>query len=344
MHNLLDKEIDLLRHNARSVVRELGLLNDAYFEIGVTLAERHLLIELTSCSCPTMGEIAERLLLDKSTASRLIAKAVKKGYIKCTSNTNDKRKRFIHLTELGKETLAAFEPIAFNQTKEALQTLTPEEIERVYQGVALYAKGLRTSRLKNASVRSEENDDKSDTKIIHLNRLLEIDKQLDQLGFNLKPFRQEDENALYKIFQEVVDSGTQFPYECSSVQEFHRQFLNPKSHVYVCYSSSQELLGGFYIRANFPGRSGHIANAAYMIKGQYRGQGIGTLLINASLELAKNLGFQAMQFNMVLSQNVRAIRLYQKLGFNIIGTIPQAVRNPDGSYQDGYVMHRKLDT
>ena len=60
-------------------MRELGLLNDAYFDIGVTLAERHLLIELNRSPPPTMGEIAERLLLDKSTVSRLISKAVKKG-------------------------------------------------------------------------------------------------------------------------------------------------------------------------------------------------------------------------------------------------------------------------
>ena len=119
MENILSEEVNLLRHNARSVVRELGLLNDAYFEIGVTLAERHLLIELTNCTYPTMGEIAERLLLDKSTVSRLIAKAVKKGYIECSSDEKDKRKRFLHLTELGRKTLHTFEPIAFNQTKEA---------------------------------------------------------------------------------------------------------------------------------------------------------------------------------------------------------------------------------
>lgn len=172
--------------------------------------------------------------------------------------------------------------------------------------------------------------------------LLEIYEKLNQLGYILKPFSPEDEKCLYEIFREVVDSGSQFPYECNSLQEFHRQFLNPQSRVYVCHSSANEVIGGFYIRSNFPGRSNHIANAAYMIRATYRGQGIGSLLIKASLHLAKELGFQAMQFNMVLSQNSTAIRIYQKLGFNIIGTISEAVRNPDGSYQDGYVMYRKL--
>lgn len=143
------EEIELLRRNARSMVRELGLLNDAYFEIGVTLAERHLLIELNSYLYPTVGEIAERLLLDKSTASRLISKAVQKGYVEYSFDENDKRKRYLQLTVKGREILDAFEPIAFNQTKDALLTLTEDEIDKVYQGIALYARGLKNSRLRS---------------------------------------------------------------------------------------------------------------------------------------------------------------------------------------------------
>lgn len=151
MNHLSKVKINLLRQQARSVVRELGLLNDAYFDIDVTLAERHFLIELSSSAYPTVGDIAERLLLDKSTASRLIAKTVKKGYVTYSTDKEDKRKRFLALTKKGNEILHAFEPIAFNQTKEALLTLTPEEVQIVYQGIALYAKGLRNSRLRRSS-------------------------------------------------------------------------------------------------------------------------------------------------------------------------------------------------
>lgn len=342
MENLSNEKVDLLRHNARSVVRELGLLNDAYFEIGVTLAERHLLIELTSCSCPTMGEIAERLLLDKSTASRLIAKAIKKGYLKISLDEKDKRKRFLHLTHLGKKTLNAFEPIAFNQTKQALLTLLPEEVELVHQGISLYAKGLRASRLQNSAFAVKDDQITGGIRPISV-ELKMLHTQLSQKGLLLVPFTQEDEDSLHGIFQEVVDSGVEFPYESSSIQEFHRQFFAPKSEVYVCRSLKGEVIGGFYIRPNFSGRCSHIANAAYMIKSSYRGQGIGTLLINASLEIAKNSGFQAMQFNMVLSRNLNALKLYKKLGFNVVGTIPRAIRDPDGSYQEGYILHRELN-
>jgi DNA-binding MarR family transcriptional regulator/L-amino acid N-acyltransferase YncA len=338
MKGLSCEEINQLRHDARSVVRELGLLNDAYFEIGVTLAERHLLIELAICQAPTMKEIAERLLIDKSTVSRLISKAVRKGYITCLPGDRDRRKKFLSLTELGKSVLHAFEPIAFTQTKEALLTLSTEEIQVVYQGVSLYAEGLKRARMRN-----KNKDLEPQMRHVKRESLPEIFEQIHQAGYVLGPFDQKDEQGLYEIFQEVVNSGSQFPYESSSIEEFQQQFFHQNGHVYVCRSSSGEVVGGFYIRANFSGRSSHIANAAYMVRNSHRGKGLGTLLSKASLHLAKDLGFQAMQFNMVLSQNTLAIKLYQRLGFTIAGTIPKAVRNPDGSYQDGYVMYYKLN-
>lgn len=333
MKGLSHTTINELRQNARSVVRELGLLNDAYFEIGVTLAERHLLIELSTIDSPTMGEIADRLLLDKSTVSRLISNVVKKGYVKCITDDKDKRRRFLKMTEKGQQTLEAFEPIAFTQTKNALCTLSTREVVTVCEGMALYAKGLKEARTAESAPIDHQKNIESYTKII---------KRLRQLGYTLDPYDTKDEKELYEIFREVVETGTQFPYESGSKEEFRHQFFTPQGRVYVCHSLKGEVVGGFYLKANYTGRSNHIANAAYMMHSAYRGKGVGSLLIKASLHLAKELGLHAMQFNMVLSQNQLAIQLYKKLGFNIVGIIPQAVRNSDGSFQDGYVMHRRL--
>lgn len=332
MENLSIDKVNQLRHSARSLVRELGLLNEAYFDIGVTLAERHLLIELSTIPYLTAKEIAERLHLEKSTVSRLIARAEKKGYIQCLSDEKDKRKRLLSLTERGQKTLNAFEEIAFQQTNEALQTLTTPEVETIHRGVALYSQGLKNSRCQETF-----------PKQIPPESLDELYNKLHQSGYSLERYQPEDEQPLYRIFKEVVDSGCQFPYESSSMDEFHLQFFSPNSQVYICRSSIGEVIGGFYLKANYPGRSSHIANAAYMIKATHQGKGIGTLLIKASLHMAKNQGFQAMQYNMVLSQNRIAVQLYQKLGFRILGTIPNAIRNPDASYSDGYLMHRSLE-
>ena len=61
-----------------------------------------------------------------------------------------------------------------------------------------------------------------------------------------------------------------------------------------------------------------------------------------SLERARERGFLAMQFNYVVSTNVRAVRLWQQLGFEIVGRLPLAFRRPDGGYVDALVMFRTL--
>ncbi len=336
MKKLLDKEINKLRSDARVIVRELGLLNDSYFGIDVTVAERHLLIELATIQKPIMGELAEHLLLDKSTISRLIARSLKKGYVQTVVDQKDKRRRFVSITKKGTEVLNTFEPIAFAQTKNALLTLKPEEIQAVYQGVSCYANGLRSLRLQEnyASATLSRNYEIED--------LQEILTQLRQKGYSFDQYTKSHEAGLYKIFQQVVDTGVQFPYESSSMQSFSTEFIRQPESVYVCHVDGK-VIGGFYLRANYTGRCNHIANAAYMVLDTHKGQGIGTLMLKASLQLAKQLGFHAMQFNMVLSQNINAVKFYEKFGFEIVGTIPNAIRKPDNSYQDGFVMYRKLN-
>ncbi len=316
--------VNQLRQDAREVVRELGLLKDAFFDIGVTLAERHLLLELASSSLPTMKEIGEKLLIEKSTASRLIARAVKKGYVSISSDNKDKRCRTLQLTDLGRKTLVSFEKIAFSQTNEALMMLEPEEIHYVMKGMALYAKGLKAARLRD--------------KIQKEPKIYSLDE-----SYILTECSLEDEAGLYEIFQEISGVDGYFPNESTSFAEFQNQFFSTGCRVYVCKENSSGLIvGGFYLKPNFPGRGRHVANAAYMVRSTHRGRGIGTKIIEASFERAKELGFKAMQYNMVLSSNVKALALYTKLGFSRVGTIAEAIINDDGSYQDGYILHRRL--
>lgn len=145
----MSRKIEELRHNARLVVRELGLLADAYHNIGVTLAERHLLIELKAQEGHTVGSIAELLLLEKSSASRLIARAVKKGFAAYKSDSKDKRRRPLEITKKGLDTLNAFESVAQKHVVDALGFLSADEAETVYAGMDLFAKGLAVARKRS---------------------------------------------------------------------------------------------------------------------------------------------------------------------------------------------------
>jgi ribosomal protein S18 acetylase RimI-like enzyme len=98
----------------------------------------------------------------------------------------------------------------------------------------------------------------------------------------------------------------------------------------------------FLIKDNQPGLGAHIANAAYMVSEKAEGKGIGKSMCLYSLDEAKRLGYLAMQFNIVIKSNERAVKLWQKLGFQIIGEIPEAFRHKQLGLTNAYIMYRKL--
>lgn len=104
----------------------------------------------------------------------------------------------------------------------------------------------------------------------------------------------------------------------------------------------EKIVGTYYIKTNQPGGGAHICNCGYIVSPDVRGQGIAATLCAHSQDEARLLGYQAMQFNFVLASNSGAVRLWHRLGFETIGTIPDAFAHPQQGLVDAYVMYRRL--
>jgi ribosomal protein S18 acetylase RimI-like enzyme len=134
----------------------------------------------------------------------------------------------------------------------------------------------------------------------------------------------QDRDELFALFGVIVEEGGGFPQAPPvSEQEFERIWIRGKTSVVVARYEGR-LVGAYYIVPNFGGRAAHIANAGYMVHPELRGQGIGRKLVEHSLGEASSHGFDAMMFNLVFESNP-ARRLYERLGFEPIGRIPDAV-------------------
>ena len=107
-------------------------------------------------------------------------------------------------------------------------------------------------------------------------------------------------------------------------------------------TQARQILGTYILRPNQSGGGSHVANAGFMVSASARGHGIGRAMAEHCLHEARRLGFRAMQFNYVISTNTAAIRLWQDLGFEIVGTLAHAFCHPDKGYVDVYVMYRSL--
>ena len=102
------------------------------------------------------------------------------------------------------------------------------------------------------------------------------------------------------------------------------------------------VVGTYFIRPNFGGPGGHVCNCGYAVAVEARGRGVASALCRHSQNEARAMDFRAMQFNMVASTNSGALRLWKRLGFEVVGTLPEAFRHPQLGFVDAYVMFKAL--
>jgi ribosomal protein S18 acetylase RimI-like enzyme len=151
-----------------------------------------------------------------------------------------------------------------------------------------------------------------------------------------------DRDAIWDIFREVLAAGDTYAFDPGmSRHEALGYWFGADTRTYVAESRGR-ILGTYILRPNQSGGGSHVANAAFMVASDTRGQGIGRAMAEHCLSEARRIGFHAMQFNFVVSTNDSAVRLWQKLGFKIVGTLARAFRHPEKGYVDAYVMYRSL--
>jgi len=151
-----------------------------------------------------------------------------------------------------------------------------------------------------------------------------------------------DKEEVWKIIQAVISTGDTYVFSPDSSKEkmFSFWFGNDR-HTYVA-TSEGKIVGTFLLKDNQPDLGAHIANAAYMTSPESSGKGIGKLMGEYSIGEAKRLGYKAMQFNIVVKSNERAVKLWQKIGFEIIGEIPDAFNHRRLGMTNAYIMYRKV--
>jgi ribosomal protein S18 acetylase RimI-like enzyme len=104
---------------------------------------------------------------------------------------------------------------------------------------------------------------------------------------------------------------------------------------------ADQVLGAATRGPNQSGPGSHISNANFVVSSEARGRGVGTALVEDTLSRARAEGYAGMQFNAVTETNP-AVALYQRFGFEIIGTVPGAFIHPTKGPVGLHVMYLPL--
>ncbi len=158
----------------------------------------------------------------------------------------------------------------------------------------------------------------------------------------IRPATEADFDDIWSIFRAVVEPGDTYTFGPDTTREQARSFWLAEGAFTFVAVVDGIVRGAYLLRPNQPGLGSHVANAAFIVAPSTRGLGLGERMGRHALAEAKARGFRAMQFNIVVSTNEPAVRLWTKLGFAIVGTLPGAFRHARIGFVDAYVMYRSL--
>ena len=160
------------------------------------------------------------------------------------------------------------------------------------------------------------------------------------LGF--RHATEEDWPAVYAIFNAVTATADTYPYSPDMTETEARNTWMASANTVFVAEIDGEIVGTAYLKPNIPGLGDHIANAGWMIDPARQGQGTGRQFAVYVIDQARDLGYHGMQFNAVVASNENAIALWQKLGFEIVGTVPDGFRHATRGLTPMHVMYREL--
>lgn len=151
-----------------------------------------------------------------------------------------------------------------------------------------------------------------------------------------------DFDGIWPIFSDVVRRGETYPYPLDTDYDTARRLWLETPRQSLVIEDDGTIVGTYYIKDNQPGLGSHVCNCGYMVHPAHRRRGIGRTMCRHSLGLAREMGYRAMQFNLVVVTNTAGVRLWQAMGFTEVGRLPGAFAHPIHGYVDALVMYRVL--
>jgi L-amino acid N-acyltransferase YncA len=152
----------------------------------------------------------------------------------------------------------------------------------------------------------------------------------------------DDWPRIWPFWYRIVAAGETYTWDPDTTEDAARAlWMAPGKDVYVAEDDSGAVVGSAYVTPNYAGPASRIANAGFMVDPDRAGRGVGRALAEHVLTVARAEGYRGMVFNAVVETNP-AVRLWESLGFTILGTVPEAYEHPRFGRVGLHIMYRAL--
>lgn len=158
---------------------------------------------------------------------------------------------------------------------------------------------------------------------------------------DIREISETDWAQVWPIVRDVVEAAETFVYDPSmSSSQAWQTWVEAPPGLTVVAIQEHRVVGTAKMGPNHGGPGSHVSTASFMVAADVRGRGVGTAMCRFALAWAKERGYAGMQFNAVAESNYRAVELYERQGFTVIGTVPGAFVHPTMGHVGLHVMYR----
>lgn len=151
-----------------------------------------------------------------------------------------------------------------------------------------------------------------------------------------------DIDKVWIFFKKIIKREDSFIFYANTKKRQFKEFWFTKFAEQFVAEENDVIIGAYYIKPNHIDLGSHVANCGYMTNPDFEGKGVGEILCKHSIKQAKILSYIAIQFNIVVSKNESAVRLWRKCGFEIIGIVPKGFRYKNNYFVETYIMYKEF--
>jgi GNAT superfamily N-acetyltransferase len=150
---------------------------------------------------------------------------------------------------------------------------------------------------------------------------------------------------IWPIVRDVTTAGDTYPYPTDMTEHQAKDVWmeKPPGLTVVALDEGGVVLGTAKTGPNRSGPGAHVATGSFMVGTDSRGQGVGRALGEYVVAWAREQGYRSIQFNAVVETNTVAVNLWKSLGFEVLGTVPEAFLHPTHGYVGLHLMFQRLD-
>ncbi len=169
-----------------------------------------------------------------------------------------------------------------------------------------------------------------------------VDALMSTDELTIREARFADQARIWRTLEPTIRAGESLPLAQDMTRESTLDhWLAPRHEVFVAEQAGT-IVGSYYLRESRAGGGAHVANAVYVVSPSATGRGIAQAMCEHSLTRARERGFSAIELDFVVSSEERRLKLWQRAGFRIVGTLPKAFRHPALGTIDALVLYREL--